>query len=59
MGPSIFYKISEAPLGRAEASAFGDGGLRRPSLKQCASRAAQRSNNEQQTATNNKTAQRI
>jgi hypothetical protein len=40
---------------RGEHSFWGSGAVKRPSLKQCASRAAtQRSNNEQQIAANNK-----
>jgi hypothetical protein len=54
-----FHILRWAPLGRVEAIDFGGRVVEWPSLKQCASRAAQRSNNEQQIAANNKTSPRI
>jgi hypothetical protein len=47
--------VCEAPLRGEAMGRFGGGGLKRPSLKQCASRAAQRSNNEQQIAASKQT----
>jgi hypothetical protein len=59
MGRSIFHRICEAPLGRAEAIDFGAGGRRVALLAHRIRSAVQRSNNEQQIAASNKTSTRI
>jgi len=59
MGRSIFHILRRAPLRRTEAIDFGGRVVEWPSLKQCASCAVQRSNNEQQIAASNKTSRRF
>jgi hypothetical protein len=59
MATSISTFCGEHLWAALKAIDFGGRVVEWPSLKQCASRAAQRSNNEQQIAANNKTSPRI